>query len=509
MSDKIPLIKVRQWLASWDRTEWTSHLPRPDDHFFIGAMKLSQLRALAGVSRRKPEDRATKLQPSGYQRGHDADRSTKIARYIRFGYPASTTTVKIIDENPDLIHPGWLPTAILVNIVKPGDKRVRGGKQEEVEVGFAAKIISSDGNYSLGLPSYGGAAVEPFEIIDGQHRVFSATELGSDAKDYEVPVVFFHGLTTSWQAYLFWVINVEPKKINPSLAFDLYPELRNQSWLERGEGLRIYQEHRSQELVEALWRYPASPWHKRIELLGNRVEGHVSNASYIRSLMSTFVRRWGKENKIGGLYGSLHRDSDERVLGWNRAQQAAFLVHFWTELANATKESTANWAQACRTGFKSVSVEKQKSKPDWLDPAFAGPHSLLGTDQGVRAVLYVLNALCQIRYTELGLEDWDFDGIESAASNEAMDEALKSLKGQRKITSYLQRLAREMTWNKFDWRTSKAPGLTATQSNIQGNYRGSSGYSALIRNLLNALSGSEHRDVSEPALEVLALIGDK
>jgi hypothetical protein len=70
------------------------------------------------------------------------------------------------------------------------------------------------------------------------------------------------------QAYLFWTINIKPKKINPSLAFDLYPLLREQIWLESGETVHVYRESRAQELTEALWATPMSPWHRRINILG-------------------------------------------------------------------------------------------------------------------------------------------------------------------------------------------------------------------------------------------------
>jgi hypothetical protein len=49
-------------------------------------------------------------------------------------------------------------------------------------------------------------------------------------------LVAFHGLDLSWQAYLFWTINIKPKRINPSLAFDLYPLLRSENWLDKAEG---------------------------------------------------------------------------------------------------------------------------------------------------------------------------------------------------------------------------------------------------------------------------------
>src|SRR5438445_5291967 len=98
----------------------------------------------------------------------------------------------------------------------------------------------------------------PFEIIDGQHRLYSF-EKGVFAEEYQLPVVAFENLDISWQAYLFWTINIKPKRISASMAFDLYPLLRTEDWLERFSHY-VYRETRAQELVEALWSNPHSPW---------------------------------------------------------------------------------------------------------------------------------------------------------------------------------------------------------------------------------------------------------
>lgn len=508
MSPKIPLLKVRQWVKSWELTDWTDNLPKPEDHFFMGSIPLIELRKLAGVSRRRIEERALKDAPAGYQRGHDKERSEKIARYVQYGYPASSTRGDVLEKTPDLIHPGWLPTAILVNILRPGDSRFRGGEVKSLSASAAITIAKEAGHYYLNLPAERSTDIEPLEIIDGQHRVFSANGLDESLEDYDVPVVFFSGLTTSWQAYLFWVINVEPKKINPSLAFDLYPELRNQLWLDRGEGLKIYQEHRAQELTEALWRHPKSTWKDRIELLGNRVDGHVSNAAFIRSLMATFIRRWGNENRIGGLFGALDKEGKERILPWNRSQQAAFLIQIWSDVADAARQSEDSWALACRESYKSVPEDlRRKNNPQGLDAAFAGPYTLLGTDQGVRAILHIFNAMFQVQYDELGLESWVVEDVESSMSNEGVSYALDSLKKQKRICAYSTLLARELTWTRFDWRTSSAPGLTADERPVQGSYRGSSGYTALFGNVVEHLSDSGNRDIRDPAVMVQRLSG--
>lgn len=102
---------------------------------------------------------------------------------------------------------------------------VNGGAEVVLPVG------SDDANWEpQGLP--------PIEVIDGQHRLFAFGETSDLPDDFELPVVAYYGLDVGWQAYLFWSINVSPKKINPSHAYDLFPLLRTQDWLESVSAVR-------------------------------------------------------------------------------------------------------------------------------------------------------------------------------------------------------------------------------------------------------------------------------
>ena len=59
----------------------------------------------------------------------------------------------------------------------------------------------------------------------------------------------------------------------------------------------------------------------------------VSQASWIRALMATYIKGW-ERGKIGGLFGT-RTGKDSVVLGWSRAQQAAFLLSLGlTQLAD-------------------------------------------------------------------------------------------------------------------------------------------------------------------------------
>lgn len=508
---KIPLLKVPQWLRSWEAGGWhpDEGLGEPPHHFYVGAMPLRTLYALSGVRRRDPDARKREHPQPGYQRAHEDKRSKDIARYIQYGYPLSSQSTLDPKEHSHLIHPGWLPGAILVNLIPEGGTRARGAADVKLRPEHAARIVEENGGVCLMLPEtldgngpIPADALEPFEVIDGQHRLFAIAEDFDPEDGYCVPVVFFDNLSPAWQAYLFWVINVEPKKINPSLAFDLYPELRSQKWLESGEAIRVYREHRAQELTEILWRHPDSPWQERIELFGKRIAGHVSNAAFIRTLTVSFVRPWGREEKIGGLFGAIDQHGKAYVLPWRRAQQAAFLIRIWQKVEEAVNNSQARWVTECANKKSQYSLPNEAKH----HPAFAGEYSLLATDQGVRAISVVFNAICQANYTALALHAWQRDDIATTTDEATVTDSLRDLDGFHDINTFLAKVSKTLI-DGFDWRTSSFPGLTPSEKDAQSVYRGSSGYSALQRKLMEVLCTKGDEEVALAAREAKRLLG--
>ena len=230
MAENIPLLKVNQWLSSWSNKANLTELGEPPKYFYIASMSLAQLRVLSGVHQRTKEVRKKTSKEAGFQRELDTSRTRTIARYIQYGYPVSSDPKLIVnDSNGKLIHPGWLPTPILINVLVKDDERWIGSERVKIKEQNLLSICKGDnGDDSLIIPDnfeltadLSEVEVKPIEIIDGQHRVFAIDEIENFSPDYQVPVVIFVGLSQSWQAYLFWVINVEPKRINPSLAYDL------------------------------------------------------------------------------------------------------------------------------------------------------------------------------------------------------------------------------------------------------------------------------------------------
>lgn len=491
----IPALEVKQWLRGWDEVDFTanSHRRKPEPKFYIFSIPAIELRSLCGIRRRQSSGLIPRAEDLGIQRQHDEERSAEISRFVQFGYPWSTLSERKRKsaEFDDLRKPGWLPTSIVVNVIRKEDSR-RGSKVDDADL---INIVQRGGSPHVQLPytnwseSWSPKSVPPFEVIDGQHRLFAFD--GSE-KDFELPVVAFFGLDVSWQAYLFWTINIKPKKINPSLAFDLYPLLRGEDWLDRAEGHPVYRETRAQELTEALWSHPDSPWYDRINMLGERRVGGVTQSAWIKSLLASFIRSWrGKGKKAGGLFGGRLSDNDE-VLGWSRAQQAAFLIQAWEELRLSIKNTNAGWAKKLRSGKGIVEDKKQ-------DLAFSGPHTLLGTDQGVRGFLQIVNDIFYSRAPQLELRTWVADEGAAAADEKAVSQALAKLK-KHKAAEMLEEIGKRLA--SFDWRSSSAPNLTQDERRSKLVFRGSSGYKELRSQLLEHLAGKSD-DIGQIAKSAL------
>lgn len=499
---RIPAIKVRQWLNIWDSYEFdkASLQRKPQPHFYICSMPAPLLRRLSGVNRRLAlGPRAADL---GIQRGHDEARSQEIGRFIKAGYPWASLNTNQQRRFANLRKPGWLPTAVVANLVSASTERfgITAEPRDLITIDAAG-----DGQPHLVLPddsldpdwNPAENCLEPIEIIDGQHRLYAFSKDEELDGHFELPVVLFEDLDIGWQAYLFWSINVTPKRINPSMAYDMYPLLRTSDWLEQVEGPMMYRETRAQELTEALWSHPESPWRQRIGMLG-RERGKVTQAAFVRSLTFSFVRGWSGSPRtgIGGFFGTEQSGERTDVLRWTRAQQAAYLIALWTGLENAIAISDAEWTEQLRQ------VTPDQETIPGRDVAFAGRYSMLATDQGVRGFLQVCNDISYQRRNDVSFSKW----LRQTTSAEATDvnevaNALEDLREEhRTISDFIQCLTGDIAT--FDWRSAVTPGLPRVVENFQSRYRGGSGYKQVRLQLLRHLAENGSDDTAVTALSV-------
>ena len=436
------------------------------------SMSAAELRKLCDVYKRERDG----AEAEGIQRLRDVSRTGRIQRYVRFGYPyGDLKPPQRTAETLPLRKPGWLPTAIVLNILIEGDER-RGRTLDPRHV--VNIVENGDARCTLELPAdtdFGDNGLAPFEVIDGQHRLWAFDEAGDDEPipdDFELPVVAFHGLDIAWQAYLFWSINVSPKRINPSHAFDLYPLLRTQDWLDRVGELTVYREARAQELTELVYAHPQSPWRNRINMLGERGPGGVSQAAWVRALLGSFLST-GRGQGRPGLFQSNLGDEDE-PLEWTRPQQAAFIIQLWTDLLDAIgRNDTQFWIRAYKK-----------------DPqrAFTDKTSWLNQDQGVRAVLAIANDVFFASARHWRLDRWHFpEHSENETSVEEVDAALEGLRNAG-FRQRMVELANGLAC--FDWRSLEGPEVKGDEDVEvrKRSYRGSGGYAALREDVLRTIA---------------------
>jgi DGQHR domain-containing protein len=484
---KIHGIKVNQWIPRWDKVYCYDqpYRKKPDPFFYIFSIEARIMKKLTGIYRRSTMSHKKRSEDLGIQRQHQEERSLEIRNFVRYGYPVSeiSENKRLSGKFEDLIKPGWLPTSIVVNILKKGDKR-RDIIIEDQDLITIEKI--SDDLICLQLPhnfslKWEYTSIPPIEVIDGQHRLWAFDEL-SEIENFELPIVAYHGLDISWQAYLFWMINIKPKRINSSLAFDLYPLLRTEDWLDKFEGHSIYKETRAQEIVEALWGHELSPWYEKINMLGDRGKKQkmVSQASWIRSLLHTYIKSYeGPGITLGGLFGA-PIGTHKLALPWSASQQVAFIIEIGNSLKNNIEKNHPEWIEKLR----------EEKEDDLLEKAFYGKSSMINTDIGLRGLLYVTNDFFYEKSDDILLYKWKMDNNHRASDEKAVTEAIDSIR-KTDIYNYVKDIT--YTISKFDWRSSSAPNLTDEEKTLRLTYRGSSGYREIRKNLLEFFINNDNK----------------
>lgn len=504
MANTIQAIRFKQWLSEWNDFDFDpeQHRKKPEDHILLFSMPAVQLRALSGVYRRTRDQDGGE----GLQRRHDPKRSDAIRDFVRFGHPYSSLPDAAREHAPGMRKPGWLPTAIVVNILTKDDKRRERKVAEEdlvniTEIDDARAVLTLP--YENRLEQWTPSELEPFEVIDGQHRLWAFDEAlanGSLPGDFELPVVAFRGLDVGWQAYLFWSINVSPKRINPSHAFDLFPLLRSAEWLETLSDLRIYRQARAQELTEILYNHPASPFHNRINMLGESSRtaperAGVTQAGWVQAITTSLLST-GSGRSARGLFAADITPA-EGPLPWSRPQQAAFLILLWNEIKIAVCESELDWVAAL------MHPDGQRQMDPSPEVAFTGTRTMLNQEQGVRGVLAVANeiffSLAKLRPKLFELPPLVVAGLATTSEDVAIAvNELSTAELRHLITEFANAIA------KFDWRSADAPGLDDNQQLTKRAFRGGSGYVALRKQIFLHLSKTASKDIAAIAAEAFA-----
>ena len=98
---------------------------KPPQDFFCAFLAGCGSPALSGIYRRTTRQGVARSRDLGIQRRHDEDRSAEIREFVEHGFPWSGLSKQrqSSGDYDDLKKPGWLPTAIVVNVLAPTDSR--------------------------------------------------------------------------------------------------------------------------------------------------------------------------------------------------------------------------------------------------------------------------------------------------------------------------------------------------------------------------------------------------
>ena len=181
---QISALELKQWLTPWDKVHYNSDAmqSKPESSFFLFKMKATELKALTGVYRRSTQGLRARAKDPNVQREHDVERTAIIQEFVQFGYPWCAMNKSKRESFQDLRKPGWLPTAIIVNILAHGDTRngktIAPSDQIIVNKGNDSTEILLPEGYEPGTPWQPQTAY-PLEVIDGQHRLWAFDVAGT------------------------------------------------------------------------------------------------------------------------------------------------------------------------------------------------------------------------------------------------------------------------------------------------------------------------------------------
>ncbi|MER0469352.1 hypothetical protein ABR330_22600, partial [Bacillus cabrialesii subsp. cabrialesii] len=137
-------------------------------------------RRLSAIYRRSTDAGVARAEDLGIQRRHDKQRSANIKEFVQFGYPYCdlTESNRSSGQHESLRKPGWLPTGIVINILKPGDQRAGKipGENDLISIEENENFASLNLPQGFDKQDWKPGAVAPIEVIDGQHRLWAFEE---------------------------------------------------------------------------------------------------------------------------------------------------------------------------------------------------------------------------------------------------------------------------------------------------------------------------------------------
>ena len=137
----------------------------------------------------------------------------------------------------------------------------------------AYKSVEVEDSKNISLPTQGKIG----HILDGQHRYLGLSRLSQEElNSIELLIVFVFDIDIYSEAYIFSTINGNQKPVTKSVMYDLFSLTDERS-----------PEKSAHEIVRAINSDKASPFHKKIKILGRKKESTeiLSQAAFINAVI--------------------------------------------------------------------------------------------------------------------------------------------------------------------------------------------------------------------------------
>lgn len=137
-------------------------------------------------------------------------------------------------------------------------------------------------NFRVGEEKPTRAMKDIARVLDGQHRIAGLEHFDKD-RVFEVIVTVFIGADIADQAYIFATVNLEQRKVNRSLGYDLFALARSRS-----------PERTCHNIAVTFDKDIASPFHRRIKRLGTATPERdfetLTQATFVDGLLQHISR---------------------------------------------------------------------------------------------------------------------------------------------------------------------------------------------------------------------------
>jgi DGQHR domain-containing protein len=141
---------------------------------------------------------------------------------------------------------------------------------------FSDNGVLSLRNFKIGEQVPSTAIGDVARVLDGQHRIAGLERYRGEA--FDVIVTIFVGADISDQAYIFATVNLEQRKVNRSLAYDLFALAKSRSPQKTCHNIAV-----------AFDQDPDGPFHRRIKRLGIATPGRdfetITQATFVDGIM--------------------------------------------------------------------------------------------------------------------------------------------------------------------------------------------------------------------------------